>query len=40
MSFDVFNKSVANNVVNGSLMDHSFDEASTLLDRMIKTNRA
>lgn len=37
---DAVNKPVANNVAEGLLMDHTYEEASDMLDKMTKTNRA
>lgn len=34
------NKSISNNVAEGSLMDHYYDDANTMLDHMKKMNKA
>lgn len=39
-SLDSLNKVVANNIVEGSLMDQLFVVASAMLDKMTRTNRA
>lgn len=37
---DVVNKSMVNNITEGSLVDHTLEQAKAMLDRATKTNRA
>lgn len=39
-SLDRVNKSVANNVAKGSLMDHTYEKSNVMLDRVTRTNMA
>jgi len=39
-SLDVDNKSMANNIVKGALIDHTYEEGDVLLNMWTETNRA
>lgn len=39
-SLDIVNKSIANNISDGLLMDHTYEEANVMLEQKKKINRA